>query len=68
MPSSCASTSGPTRVGRSLGGRVIRRGGIVQDINCGLPFAAACGLANSVQPLLTLIIVEALVWHSGSVL
>ena len=32
--------------------------GIVQAVHCGAPYAAACSLANSVQPLLTLIIVE----------
>ena len=35
--------------------------GIVQAVHCGAPYAAACSLANSVQPLLTLIIVEALI-------
>ena len=29
--------------------------GIMQAINCGLPFAAACSFAEFVQPLLTLI-------------
>ena len=38
---------------------------IVQAIHCGLPFAAACSLANSVQPLLTLIIVEPTHPHPG---
>ena len=38
---------------------------IVQAIHCGPPFAAACSLANSVQPLLTLIIVEPTHPHPG---
>jgi len=39
--------------------------GIVQPVHCGAPYAAACSLANSVQPLLTLIIVEPTHPHPG---
>ena len=39
--------------------------GIVQAVHCGAPYAAPCSLANSVQPLLTLIIVEPTHPHPG---
>ena len=39
--------------------------GIVQAVHCGARYAAACSLANSVQPLLTLIIVEPTHPHPG---